>query len=94
MEEFSMKNLITKVNNIQTAAATRANAAFIKIATACNRVKMTMNNNNGDGLVDTAMKILISVVIGALIFVGLYSLFNDTIMPSVTKKIKDMFDLK
>lgn len=54
MEEFSMKNLITKVNNIQTAAATRANAAFIKIATAGKRIKMTLNNDNGDGFIDTA----------------------------------------
>jgi hypothetical protein len=30
--------------------------------------------------VDTALKILISVVVGALLLAGLYMLFNDTIL--------------
>lgn len=46
----------------------------------------------GEGFVDTAIKILISVVIGALLLAGLYALFGNTIMPTVTQRIKDMFD--
>jgi len=39
-----------------------------------------------------AVKILIAVVIGALLLGGLYSLFGDVILPTLTQRIKDMFD--
>ena len=42
--------------------------------------------------VDTGVKILIAVVIGALLLTLLYALFNDTIMPSVTEKVEGLFD--
>ena len=41
-----------------------------------------------------AVKILISIVIGALLLAGLYMLFNSTILPTLTQRIKDMFDFK
>ena len=42
--------------------------------------------------VDTGVMILISVVLGALVLGGLYAVFNDTVMPSVTSKVESMFD--
>ena len=39
-----------------------------------------------------AVKILISVVVGALLLVGLYALFGDTIMPTLKSKIEAMFN--
>lgn len=42
----------------------------------------------------SGIKILIAVVIGALLLGGLYALFGDTIMPTVTKKIQEMFAFK
>ena len=33
-------------------------------------------------------------VIGALLLGGLYALFGETIMPTVTEKVKSMFDFK
>lgn len=39
-----------------------------------------------------AVKILIAVVIGALLLGGLYTLFGDVILPTLTQRIKDMFD--
>lgn len=39
-----------------------------------------------------AVKILIAVVIGALLLAGLYALFGNTIMPTLTQRIKDMFN--
>lgn len=48
--------------------------------------------NKGEGFVDTALKILMAVVIGALILAGLYALFGDTILPTLTRRIKEMFD--
>ena len=38
----------------------------------------------GENFVDSGVKILIAVVIGALLLGGLYALFGDTIMPTVT----------
>jgi lipopolysaccharide export LptBFGC system permease protein LptF len=40
------------------------------------------------------LKILISVVVGALLLAGLYMLFNDTILPTLTTRIKELFDYK
>lgn len=38
-----------------------------------------------------AVKILISVVIGALLLAGLYALFNDSILPELQNRIQQMF---
>ena len=48
----------------------------------------------GENFVDSGIKILIAVVIGALLLGGLYALFGDTIMPTVTEKVEEMFDFK
>ena len=45
-----------------------------------------------EAYVDTGVKILIAVVIGALLLGGLYALFNTTIMPTVTTKIQWLFN--
>lgn len=57
-------------------------------------LKKALTSKSGEGFVDTAVKILISVVIGALILAGLYMLFKDTILPTLTERIKEMFDFK
>ena len=49
-------------------------------------------NTRGEGYVDSGVKILIAVVIGALLLTGLYTLFDDTIMPTVTTKIQNLFN--
>ncbi len=56
------------------------------------RAKCAIENVRAEGYVDTGVKILIAVVIGALLLAGLYALFNSTIMPTVTKKIQDLFN--
>ena len=43
-------------------------------------VKKALTSKSGEGFVDTAVKILMSVVIGALVLGGLYMLFKDTIL--------------
>ena len=45
-----------------------------------------------EAYVDTGVKILIAVVVGALLLGGLYALFNTTIMPTVTQKITELFN--
>ena len=58
------------------------------------RVKTAIENVKAEGYVDSGVKILIAVVIGALLLAGLYTLFNSTIMPTVTQKIQDLFNFK
>ena len=56
------------------------------------RAKSAICNVKAEGYVDSGVKILIAVVIGALLLAGLYALFNSTIMPTVTQKVKDLFN--
>lgn len=58
------------------------------------RTAMLIRETRGENFVDSGIKILIAVVIGALLLGGLYALFGETIMPTVTQKVKDMFDFK
>lgn len=52
----------------------------------------SVTSTEGEGYVDSGVKILIAVVIGALLLGGLYALFNTTIMPTVTSKITELFN--
>ena len=71
---------------------------FNSIRTKCNalaaRAIVAVSNTKAEGYVDSGVKILIAVVIGALLRAGLYTLFNGTIMPTVTSKIRDLFNYK
>ena len=75
-----MKKLINSIRN--------------KVNSVAVRTKCAIDNARAEGYVDSGVKILISVVIGALLLAGLYALFNDTIMPTVTQKVKDLFNYK
>lgn len=55
-------------------------------------IKSLLCSQRGEGFVDTAIKILIAVVIGALILAGLYALFGETILPTLKQRITDMFN--
>lgn len=63
-----------------------------KFTSMVTRAKVTLANKKGEGFIDSGVKILIAVVIGALLLAGLYLLFSDTILPTLTDKIKDLFD--
>ena len=58
------------------------------------RAEMLIQARRAENFVDSGIKILIAVVIGALLLGGLYALFGDTIMPTVTEKVEEMFDFK
>ena len=62
-----------------------------KVNSAVAAVKATVACKKAEGYVDSGVKILIAVVIGALLVAGLYTLFNTTIMPTVTTKITGLF---
>lgn len=56
------------------------------------KAKGILNDTRGEGYIDTAVKILIAVVLGALLLAGLYALFGDVVMPTLVDKIKSMFN--
>lgn len=56
------------------------------------RAGMLMKDTKGENYVDTAVKILFAVVLGALLLAGLYALFGDVVMPTLTQRIQDMFN--
>jgi len=62
-----------------------------KINSAACAVQSAIATKKAEGYVDSGVKILIAVVIGALLLGLLYTLFNSTIMPTVTTKITELF---
>lgn len=66
-----------------------------KIQSGCQRaaisVETAVANKKAEGYVDSGVKILIAVVIGALLLTGLYLLFNNNIIPTVSSKITSLF---
>ena len=65
-----------------------------KVTLKAIQAKQLLASKRGENFVDSGIKILIAVVIGALLLGGLYALFGDTIMPTVTEKVEDMFNFK
>ncbi len=44
-----------------------------------------------EAYVDTGVKILIAVVVGALVLTTLYALFNDTVLPTASAELESLF---
>ena len=68
------------------------NKAAQNVKAVAVRAGMLMKDTKGENYVDTAVKILIAVVLGALLLAGLYALFGDVVMPTLTQRIQDMFN--
>jgi len=83
-------------NKIKTMAVNAANK--VKGAFAAKQTELTakahaeLDGTVAEAYVDTGVKILIAVVIGALLLGLIYALFNDTIMPTVTERVEELFD--
>ena len=73
-----MKNFMSKIQ-------AKANSLAI-------RAKTTIENIKAEGYVDTGVKIIIAVVVGAVILGGLYALFNGVILPRLNTEIGEMFN--
>jgi len=56
------------------------NKAQMEMVKAMVKGRVILAGNSGEGMVDSAVKILISIVIGALLLAGLYALFGDVIL--------------
>ena len=83
-------------NKIKTMAVNAVNT--VKGAFAVKKAQVTamahsvLDGTVAEAYVDTGVKILIAVVIGALLLGLIYALFNDTIMPTVTERVEELFD--
>ena len=73
-----MKKFFNKAQN-------KANEMAIK-------AKTTLDNARAEGYIDTGVKIIIGVVVGALILGGLYALFDGVVLPTLETRIDGMFD--
>jgi len=73
-----MKKFFEKIQN-------KANALAI-------RAKTSIENIKAEGYVDTGVKIIIAVVVGAVILGGLYALFDNVIIPRLNTEIEGMFN--
>ena len=72
-----MRNFINKMKSkFQKAAVT---------------AKVAVENKRAEGYIDTAVKIIIGVVIGGVVLAGLYTLFNSTVIPTLQTEIGNMF---
>lgn len=55
------------------------------------RTKLALSNQRGDFYISDAVKIIIAVVLGALLLAALTLIFNDTVIPRLTKEIEGLF---
>ena len=80
-----MKKLRNKFRTHQT----KAYLAAIELR---DKAKERLLDTTGDGQIDTAVKIIIGVVIGALVLAGLLLLWNSVIMPRLNNEVTNMFN--
>jgi len=87
-----MKSMI---NTVKTAVTNTAITVRNKAQSVASRgyafSRRALAGNSGEGYIDTAIKILIAVVLGALLLFTLYNLFGDTVLPKLEESINDMF---
>ena len=75
------------IKNIANKATNMARSIDIK-------AKSVIENTTAEGYVDTGVKIIIGVVVGAVILGGMYALFNGVILPRLNTEIQNMFNYK
>ena len=63
-----------------------------KVNNAIISAQCAIENRKAEGYVDTGVKVLIAVVIGALILTLLYALFNEVMAPAVEQRVEAMFN--
>jgi uncharacterized membrane protein len=76
------------MNSMKNKVQSMSVKAMCKAAQA----KAVLADGSAEGYIDTAVKILIAVVLGALLLAGLYALLGETVLPTLTQRIKEMFN--
>ena len=80
-----LKSIINKIKNGVCTVVEKVESVII-------RTQVVLASSTAENYVDSGLKILIAVVIGALLLTGIYKLFNTTIMPTVTSKVTELFN--
>ncbi|MCR5682085.1 MAG: DUF6133 family protein [Clostridiales bacterium] len=80
-----LKSIVNKIKNGVRAVVEKAESVIV-------RTQVVLASSTAENYVDSGLKILIAVVIGALLLTGIYKLFNTTIMPTVTSKVTELFN--
>ena len=84
--------MFNKIKSIATGVANKVKGfVSAKETEMMAKAHAVLDGTVAEAYVDTGVKILIAVVIGALLLAGLYTLFNTTIMPTVSDKITELF---
>ena len=63
-----------------------------KVNNAIISAQCAIENRKAEGYVDTGVKVLIAVVLGALVLTLLYALLKTTVMSNVTTKVSELFN--
>lgn len=63
-----------------------------KVDNALINATCSLESRKAEGYVDTGVKILIAVVLGALVLSLLYALLKNTVMATVTTKVAGLFN--
>lgn len=83
-----LKKAFHKIHSVFSSASSKA---VIAARSAVDSFRAQAADETAEGYVDTGVKILIAVVIGALLMTLLYALFNETIFPTLTQKVQGLF---
>ena len=67
------------------------NKLSVKAAITANRVKNVLQNERGDFYISDGVKIIIAVVLVALLLAALTAIFNDKVIPRITREIEALF---
>ena len=89
-----MKKICVKIKSFCGFVVSRVKTAAAAVKMRMPTARAVLADNRAEGFVDTAVKILMAVVIGALLLAGLYLLFSGTILPTLTARIVEMFNYR
>lgn len=84
-----MRNLFIKT---QMWGKEKVDNKKLKATNFIKRQQEILADTSGEGYLDTVIKLLIAVVLGALLLAGLYALFNNVVMPRLETEVTDMFN--
>ena len=85
--------MFKKIKSFFKGVSSKAKSAYENTEAVIKaKVIRLVAGTRAEAYVDTGVKILIAVVVGALVLTLIYGLFNTVIMPTVTQKIQELFN--
>lgn len=84
----------TFMNKVQAKAMTAVYSTRTNEQGTLARARTALSDRSGQGALDTAIQVLIGIVLGALILGGLYLILNGTVLPQIRERIQEMFNYK